>query len=475
MSGKTKQSVFRSKLDQIISNIKDEIVSGRQKNGEYLPSETELAEKYNVSKYLIRKALDVLVAEGYVQKIPRIGNRAISPGSQRIVTIRFGYYPSMMKQTSLQVLIDRFHTLYPNIRTELIPVPFKFDDLNLMKHYLTSGLIDVAMFNHQSFSELRDEDGSLQMLEPLAAPDGIYPFLLPAFESRNRLRAVPYTFSPVILCYNKDHFHQYDLPEPDSSWKWTDLLDIAQKITTRCPQVGFYYHPFSENRWPIFFLQNGFSSDREWKGDEYDASKLKETIRTSRDLIFRQGISSFVSQSDEEVEELFKQQKISMIMTTYFALNKFADVPFQFDIAPLPSFGESRTLNIIIGLAVSRNTANKEAAKTLVHYMLSYEAQSLIRQNTCSIPALKKAAELTSGYPESESRLVKEPERFHLYREIIPSFRLHSHLNLTSGQLLQMRAELKLYWWQITDLETCVRHLMQILSNEKQLNYTSGG
>lgn len=463
MSRKTKQSVWRTKLDEMISGIREEIEAGKLLSGEFLPSEMELADRYEISKHSVRKGLDVLVEQGYVRKIPRIGNKANLPGPKPECILRFGYYPSMMQQADLSGLISLFHERHPHIRVELIPIPFKFDDLHLMKHYLESGMIDVAMFNHQSFSELQESDGNLRILEPLEPLPDLYPFLLPAFQKEERQYAIPFVFSPIVLAYNKDQFEEYDLPEPDSSWTWEDLLRVAKEITRDSNRVGFYYHALSDNRWPIFLLQSGEApSDKEMSRFEFSRPGVREAIRMSRDVLYGQGLTSFLSQSDLEAEEMFVSGKITMIMTTYFGLNRFRDAAFRFDIAPLPALRSSHTLNLVIGLSVSAKSASKEAARTLVEDLSSFDYQSLIRRRTLSIPALRKAAE--RGTDAENRPLDSEPSRFPLYREIIRSFRLHSDMGLTGDVLKRMRSELKLYWAGVTDLDTCCRQLEEALS-----------
>ncbi|MFC6230151.1 hypothetical protein ACFQI7_20220 [Paenibacillus allorhizosphaerae] len=88
-----------------------------------------------------------------------------------------------------------------------------------------------------------------------------------------------------------------------------------------------------------------------------------------------------------------------------------------------------------------------------MRYLLSHESQLFIRQNTLSIPALKRAAEWQG------EEAVAHPSRFHMYRETIPTFMLYTELNVSAEELLRIRQELKLYWSQIDDLETVCRRL----------------
>lgn len=463
MSRKTKQSVLRAKLDAFVTDIRQQIEEGKLKDGDFLPSEQELADRYAISKHSVRKGLDLLVEQGFVVKMARSGNKISRPDAKPPVVLRLGYYPSMWKQAALPELVKLYRERHPECGVELIPIPFHFDDLHLMQHYLDAGLIDVAMFNQLSFGELREAAPPKERLAPLATPDDVYPFLLPAFRADGELYALPFVFSPVVLGYNKDHFSECDLPEPDSSWTWRELLRVASQIGEESSRVGFYYHALSDNRWPIFLLQSGEELTKEGGGAlDFSAPAVREAVRTSRDVLSEQGLVSLLSQSDGEAEELFRSGKISMIMTTYFGMNLFADAPFRFDIAPLPALRTNDTLNLVIGLAVSAKSAHKEEARRLVSELTSFDYQCLIRRRTLSIPALKKAAERGTG-PDNPP-LSCEPDRFMLYREIIRSFRLHSDMRLSGDALRRLRGELKLYWAGVTDLDVCMRGLEEALT-----------
>lgn len=56
------------KYHKIASDIKEDILKGDYKPNEQLPFEKELCEKYNASRMTVKKALDLLVAEGLIVK-----------------------------------------------------------------------------------------------------------------------------------------------------------------------------------------------------------------------------------------------------------------------------------------------------------------------------------------------------------------------------------------------------------------------
>ncbi len=63
---------------KVADDIKKNILSGMYEVGSLIPTENELEQKYDVSKITVRKAVEKLVAEGYLKKKSGIGTRVIS-------------------------------------------------------------------------------------------------------------------------------------------------------------------------------------------------------------------------------------------------------------------------------------------------------------------------------------------------------------------------------------------------------------
>ncbi|MBM3700201.1 MAG: GntR family transcriptional regulator [Actinobacteria bacterium] len=64
---------------QIQQLIKKEILDGQWKPGEFMPSERELSESFNVSRVTIRQALDNLLLEGIIKKVKAKGTIVSKP------------------------------------------------------------------------------------------------------------------------------------------------------------------------------------------------------------------------------------------------------------------------------------------------------------------------------------------------------------------------------------------------------------
>ena len=57
----------KAKYYTLMEEMKSDILAGRIRPGEKLPSENELSSRYGISRHTVRKALGILVGEGYVE------------------------------------------------------------------------------------------------------------------------------------------------------------------------------------------------------------------------------------------------------------------------------------------------------------------------------------------------------------------------------------------------------------------------
>jgi multiple sugar transport system substrate-binding protein len=146
-----------------------------------------------------------------------------------------------------------------------------------------------------------------------------------------------------------------------------------------------------------------------------------------------------------------------MIMTTYFSLNQLTQKDIAYDVAPLPHSRDKANLLTIIGAAVGRRSANKEAAAKLVDFLSGEEAQHAIRSRTLSIPALRAAAER-----EGET-VTPHPDHFRIFADMIPSYRLLEQLSLNGSQLRAIQKQFELYLTGLQDEASMGRGMEQAL------------
>ena len=459
---KPSRTTFKIRLETMVQQLREDILSGKIAAGSYLPSEEVLGEQFQLSKKSVRKGLETLVRDNLIVKKPKIGNMVLKPNADddRIV-IRIGYYPGIDQETDFLLLIEQFEEKYPHIHVK--PMSMLFTDYPKQAiEFMNEQLVDIVMLNYNNFRYLYNHN-ALHLFKAQTINDQIYPFLTKAFTVEGKLLAQPFTFSPVILCYNKEHFKQANLQEPDSSWTWDTFSKVAACLTNEEPsdkRLGFYFHLLSNNRWPLWLLQNGFHLQRDRGGTCYFQ---EDTFMKSMDIIKelhsqQQVISSFFTDGEIDAERLFLEGKTSMLITTYFSLNNLKTIPFEYDISPVPYIGSPLTLLLNIGLAISNQSSQKEAAQLLVNFLTSKEAQEHIRNHTLSLPSIKEAAE--QGLQHNSFK----PSRYQMFREIIPSFRYYTDMGVEYRQLQIMLHYLKMYWSDMDTAPNTIKSIEQALN-----------
>lgn len=454
MAVKPKRTTFRTRLAEMVSALQTDIMTGVLKPGDFLPSELVLTEMFQLSKNSVRKGLDQLLDLEMIEKVPRIGTRVIGTGLNTKITLRFGYYPTLSLEADLLQLVRMFEEEFPHISVQMIPLSHSYFSQDA-KAAMERDALDLITLNMQSYESLSEAGQVTDILEPLERNSCTYPFLLGPFTQDNQLYVQPFIFSPIVLCYNREHFREASWPEPDSSWNWSDVQRASLAITHNHDRIGILFHLQSINRWPLFLLQNKVVFDRDPRGKLIVTNdNFRQALQISLGLF--EGMNPdtvYMSENDSDAERFFLQQKASMIVTSYFSLNHLRKADFEYDIAPLPYSLEAKTQLLIIGLAVSTSSRHKEAARTLLDFLFSKQAQLHIRQNTLSISSDKTAAESVG-----EEKLTR-PSRFYMYRDIIPTFSFYRDMNITFRELEIMRHILKLYWARLDDFETVCRQL----------------
>jgi DNA-binding FadR family transcriptional regulator len=99
------ETVERSKLrDVVASRLKEFIIEGQLRTGDRLPTETELAEKFGVSRLSLREATKSLEFLGIVEARPGRGLTVGKVNMER-VTEYLGFHPAL-QEVSPEELID---------------------------------------------------------------------------------------------------------------------------------------------------------------------------------------------------------------------------------------------------------------------------------------------------------------------------------------------------------------------------------
>lgn len=420
----------------MVASLRQQILNGTYAPESYLPSEKELSKQFELSNKSVRKGLEVLEKEGLIRKTPRVGNKIMPLPPQAV--IRFACSRSISRDLRLEQLIADFHRLYPRIQVETVPY-FKAVPEVLGKE--NPAAIDLISANVYQFQGIVKE-GLVETLEPLPEPHDTHRFLLAPFRNEGTLYVQPLVFGPVVLCYNKAHFAESGVPEPDGSWTWDCLFNSATALSNGAGRYGFGFHVVSENRWPIFMLQSGGRSEWEapWESDSL-RRKLERNMKICKDILHDRAMSPlYLSQDDKEINRLFLEGKISMILASYMQMNEFIGTDLDYDVSPVPFQHDPATLLISIGAAVNKYSRQKEEALMFLQYLASQRAQEIIQAHSLSLPSFRRLLE------RPVAGELKRPDRYAMFREIMFTFRTHIDLQFSEGLRQELLRLLKEYW-----------------------------
>lgn len=444
MSSKPSRSTFRDRLKDMVDSLRQQIESGQLEPDAYLPAIPQLSKQYQLSVNSVQKGLEQLVQDGLVERIPRVGIRVRPAPTQQPITLSVGYYPSMTNDMDLPALIKQFEASHPQIQVRLVALQF-YDYLDAATSYLENNIVDVIAVNYINFGQLTEKLGPIgNYLLPLRPAEGIYDYLFPPFMDEGELYVQPVIFSPVVMAYNKRHLAELDWIPPPRDWTWSRFMELLDQLEQGdSGKLGFYFYPVTDNRWPVFMLQSGLTfGELDPRHRKEQTARLMDSIQSCYDLVHRKGLFSILlSEHDVHVERLFAEQKISVIMTTYFNLNKLRGTSVEFDLAPLPYVNAPKTLLLSIGFAINRHTPNPAAAELFIRHLTSEATQRYVRTHTYSIPALRQAAE----QQDDETGGVYRPDNYRLFEELESSYSLLADLHMSQEQKSRLQSILASY------------------------------
>lgn len=448
---------FQAQLEQMVLALRNDILNGVYAPGDHLPSEKSLVTRFGMSNNSIRLGLERLVEEGWIEKIPRVGNRVAA--GRPPVKLKLLCSTMPIRNLKLMELLQLFQRRYPWITIEVVPIS---DSALLYRVEDESFPGDLIIFENNQYARL--EADISRTLEPMEPRADLFPQATAMFQSENGLFLQPIIFSPLVLCYNRAHFREQGLLEPDGSWTWDDLMRNAELLSDGKSRYGFCFHIPTTNRWPVFLLQ---SLERfEWDGPELrdlrGTGLLKSMSICKRIIHNRKAFPLYLSESNDDIDRMFMEGKVSMTINSYMGVNGWVGSDVEYDFSPLPFIREQRTLAIALGIGMNRQCKQKEEAKLFVDFLVSEEAQSLIREQTLSLPC-------RGNMPVhiAETGLYR-PSRYGLYRETMASMRTLSDLNISHKQLQIVYTQLKAYWADLIDEEELCDRLKQLLSASKQ-------
>lgn len=472
-----RKSEFENRYYKFVHELKKEIISGKIKPGEFILPENTLSKVYELSRVSIRKALAELVEDGLIEKIPGKGNRVSIPTDTQKQTITLGWFSNSYEIEIIRKIIKRFEQLNPFTKVNLQILPNSQYIYNLTQSLKHDNGPDVFIVSDYHFRELM-ESNSLDMLDPflpqhIDAEKDSYKQVFDMFTYHQTVPVTPFVFSPVMICYNRRMFEEAGISKDFKMENWDDLLELSTLTTKEMDsdsminEYGFCFSS-STNRWPVFLLQNNgtfMSEDR--SKSVMNRKENIEALNYCGDLMYKHQVSPIFSHgSNELAENLFMREGAAMILTTYYFMNEFRNHKIKWDVLPPPQNQAPGTLLLGGALGISANSKNKEAAQALVSFMVSTEAQTLLKRNGCTIPMLRIVAE--------DNNLLQpgiHPDHYNAFKEVMGSSKTIRDLHLTIEEFELIEREMQFFWANMEKAEDTCKRIEELL-NLKQATYS---
>ncbi|WP_010269834.1 extracellular solute-binding protein [Paenibacillus senegalensis] len=449
-----------SKLAQI---LREQIMSGYIKPGQFLLSENELCKFYGMSRTSVRKALEQLAYEGLIVK--KVGQGTIVspdltiPAAQEKTTLRIlATAPSHFVDSGMPYLIEQFQQTHPDVEIKVLGFPaFDFSESILFSG--EQGIYpDLILGTDRQFAEMTEKHMFLDLLPYFSDSfAGLYPRLLEAFQTDKKLVAAPATFSTVYLAYNSSLFEKHGVTLPDGEWSTEDFIAASKRLTADTDgdgitdQFGFSLAT-SFGRWPVLALQNGV---------RFDASTQREdvlrTLQFLHEILYKHRCASLYPFTRLLNSEAFVLGKAAMILTTAIELAGLRRLNLSFEpkVAPLP-FGHKKATQLVANLFLIPETApHKQLAVEFLQTMYDPQIQKRIGQEARFISVFPEINEQLWSQPYLESLNITKKKMEEAYF----SFELFDNYALIE----ELEAEMEMFWCGMESAASFTDKLMSII------------
>jgi multiple sugar transport system substrate-binding protein len=383
--------------DQLAGILREQILTGYIKPGQYLLSEGDLCKHYNVSRNSVRKGLNELNQEGLLVK--KAGSGTYVPHDLvipqdtrkelRIITNSESNYVDY----AFPYILEAFKQDYPNVNVKLIRLSYSEFEQALQLKGDFGFEADVICSSDMSSSRFPEALNSYRDLSGIveAQNEDIYSNLLNISRLGEQMVSVPITFSPIYMVYNPKIFAAAGVDYPDPDWTPEQYNDAICSLTLDTDgdgiidQYGFSFLPHVY-RWPVFLLQNGISIDK-----IQDTSMIQNVFSTLHDILHRKRLATVHWPLSHNNGNVFAHGKSAMTLITTFQSARWSVERIGFSPVVMPlCLGHVRsTLLQANELLIPPTCQNEDLAAAFVRTAIRKDVQETISKLTPFLSILR--------------------------------------------------------------------------------------
>lgn len=318
-------------------------------------------------------------------------------------TLKVWFASDYYNEPPIVDLMKEFRQAYPNVTIEIDHTEWG-KMRNKVRDAVGSGTMpDVAhqhafVFGAQGFAEPLNAYWDAWGKDALAS---FMPGSLDDASWNNVKYGVPLDINALFLIYNKQMFKEAGLPEPDSNYTYTKLLEDARKLTK--PDGSRYGLALKQGGWDVYGLVRSNGGDLiQEQGlrplSKLDAPANSQMLQFLSDVVNKEkvGILSNSSRVPEPVE-LFKQRKIAMFFSGPWDLKILekgaADIYAEVGTATLPRGFDGTTTGSVQGggsLFIPKGAKNKDFAFEFMKWAASPKYQLRLAREMGRYPVISE-------------------------------------------------------------------------------------
>lgn len=221
----------------------DQLESGRFAPGKRLPGSRKIAEELNISRPVVKNALDTMVNEGILKAAERSGLYVENEWQDRQIRGSLRVFTS-----DPLPWLDMFQSEMAKIQPGLhITTRFRSCPLE----------ITTTVFAQAGHDEFIDLMPFLKDCFPDLTP--FYAEQLQPFIRNGRLSALPFVFSPRLIALNRKMLREAGCDEPSPGWLVSDLVKLTERLRKKFPPERILSRRTTFFAWINFVLSCGGS------------------------------------------------------------------------------------------------------------------------------------------------------------------------------------------------------------------------
>ena len=310
-----------------------------------------------------------------------------APAAEEPVTIDFmNFSANEGGLLTLGLMKDLFEKENPNIKVNIETFGYDTYATQLQTRVGGGDAPDCFELGLDAFPSYVDQKAILPLDDMMAASSTDLSVLtdksLQAFSINGTKYGMPYSYSTVVLIYNKDLFDQAGVAYPTADWTWADADAAALKIKA----LGDDYYGLIQ---PISTYEF-FKVVKQYNGgllnDDNTAFTVNrpENVQALQRLVDNVLVTNICPSTEQRgsLDEwgVFKLGKTGMIVTGIWAFPSFTtDCAFNWDIAVEPGAATKATHYFANGLAISADSKNAEAAYKWIEFIGTSEQVAQLR------------------------------------------------------------------------------------------------